>query len=52
MNASEWDQLSELLVKVADLEFPTWQEKREHTERNLSKSAFLALTEISAWGWE
>lgn len=52
MNKQEWEQLNELLVKVADLPLPTWAEKRETTERNLSKSGYLALVEICAWGWE
>lgn len=52
MTEKEWDQLSDLLVKAGDQPFPTWKEKRENMERNLSKSGYAAMQEIAAWGWD
>ena len=49
LSQKEWETLSDLLERVADMQMPTWQEKREVCERNLSQSGNAALGEICAW---
>ena len=52
MTQAEWDQLSDLLVKVADLPFPTWKQKQEEARKKLSPQGVEAIQEIASWEWE
>lgn len=47
----EWMRFNELLIKVADQNFATWQNKKENTVKNLSPSAAMAMQEIASWEW-
>lgn len=46
MNDRDWQQLSDLLEKVVNLNLPTWQDKLEELKANVDE---VALEEFPSW---
>lgn len=49
---NEWAALEDFLERIADMEKPTWQQKRDVVKENLTSRGLLALFEIVSWDWD